>query len=223
MISTTYSPIEIVWNGHTPKFTHAITVKSGVTLAKGTVMGRVTATGLCAAYDNTASDGTEVAIGILATNVDTSSTNLNQATEARIYRGFGVLLTDQLTGMDAKALQDLGAYTISALNATVLVGPSPRPSLTVSAPADGDVTLTISDSVLIMATSASARTVNLPAAAAFGSGNSLIICGPSNANTYNVTVDGNASETINGATTATISTAYGALRLMCTGTGWRQY
>lgn len=223
MISTTYTPKEIVYNGMVPKFTHPITVKSGVTLVKGTVVGKVTATGLYAAYDNTASDGTEVAAGVLATHVDTSSTGLNQATEARIYRGFGVLLTDQLTGMDAKALQDLGAYEISGLNATVLVGPSPRPSLTVSAPADGDVTLTISDNVLIMATAASARTVNLPAAAAFGAGNTLIICGPSNANTYNVTVDGNASETINGATTATISTAYGALRLMCTGTGWRQY
>lgn len=223
MISTTFTPKEIVWNGLTPKFKPTITVKAGVTLVKGTVVGKVTATGFYAAYDNAATDGTEVAAGILATHVDTATTNLNQATEARIYRGMGVLLTDQLVGMDAKALQDLGAYEMAGNNATVLVGPAPRVAQTVSSPVDGDVTLGIGDAVLVMATSASARTVNLPAAAAFGAGNTLIICGPSNANTYNVTVDGAASETINGATTATISTAYGALSLMCTGTGWRLF
>lgn len=223
MISTTYTPKEIVWNGHTPKFAHPITVKSGVTLAKGTVVGKVTSSGLYAAYDNTATDGTEVAAGVLATHVDTASTNLNQATEARIYRGFGVLKTDQLVGMDAKALQDLGAYEISGLNATVLVGPTPRVANTVTTGTDADVTLTIGSQVLVMATLTAARTVNLPAAAEFGAGNTLIICGSSNANTYNVTVDGYGSETINGSTTATISTAYGAMRLMCTGTGWRQF
>lgn len=87
--------------------------------------------------------------------------------------------------------------------------------------ADADYT-TLGTDFLVSYTSLSApRTVNLIAAATFAAGSILIISDASgNAGTHTITVDGNASETINGATTATITTNYGSLRLYCTGTAW---
>lgn len=64
-------------------------------------------------------------------------------------------------------------------------------------------------------------TVNLPAAATAGSGAVLVIHDESGAaNTNNITIDGNSSETIDGSTTNTISTAYGTQRLICDGSNW---
>lgn len=48
----------------------AVTVLSGEVLASGTVVGKVTASGKYAAYDNTASDGTQTAAGVLYEAVD---------------------------------------------------------------------------------------------------------------------------------------------------------
>lgn len=50
-----------------------ITVVSGETLAAGAVLGKITASGKYAAYDNTAADGSEVAAGVLYAAVDASA------------------------------------------------------------------------------------------------------------------------------------------------------
>ncbi len=60
----------------------------------------------------------------------------------------------------------------------------------------------------------------LPVARTSFKGQLLWIVGPSDAATYNVTIDGNGSETINGATTKTISKAYGSVLLKNNGTTW---
>lgn len=50
-----------------------VTVASGQNLAIGTVVGRITASGKIAAYDNDASDGTQTAVGIITASVNASS------------------------------------------------------------------------------------------------------------------------------------------------------
>lgn len=50
-----------------------VTVASGQNLACGTVVGRITASGKIAVYDNAASDGTQTAVGVLYAAVDASA------------------------------------------------------------------------------------------------------------------------------------------------------
>jgi hypothetical protein len=66
------------------------------------------------------------------------------------------------------------------------------------------------------ATSA-AITATLPAAAV---SSGLILTFKKTDNAHNVVVDGNASETIDGAATKTITTQYGFLTVQCNGTAW---
>lgn len=61
-------------------------------------------------------------------------------------------------------------------------------------------------------------TITLPAVASAGNGHVLHV--KKIGSTANVVVDGNASETIDGATTATLTTQYEALTLLCDGTSW---
>lgn len=53
-----------------------ITVVSGQTLAAGTVLGKITASGKYKAYDDDNSDGSEAAVGILYADVDASGGDL---------------------------------------------------------------------------------------------------------------------------------------------------
>ena len=62
-----------------------------------------------------------------------------------------------------------------------------------------------------------AVTINLPAAA---SSTGRILHIKKIGNSYNVTLDGNASETIDDSTTQTISTQYDSVTIMCDGTAW---
>jgi hypothetical protein len=73
---------------------------------------------------------------------------------------------------------------------------------------------------IILLTSSSARTVNLPAAASYG-GRVLHVKDQSgSAATANITIDGNASETIDGATTYVLRANYASLSLVCDGSNW---
>ena len=53
-----------------------VTVKSGQNLAAGTVVGRITASGKIAVYDNAAVDGTQTAVGVLIAAVDASAADM---------------------------------------------------------------------------------------------------------------------------------------------------
>lgn len=80
---------------------------------------------------------------------------------------------------------------------------------------------TVEDVYIGVTSTAADRTVTLPAAAACGNGKVFIIKDESGAaNTDNITVDANAAETIDGAATKVISTAYGSTRLICNGSNW---
>jgi hypothetical protein len=63
-----------------------------------------------------------------------------------------------------------------------------------------------------------AVTITLPAVASVGSGHTVGI--KKIGNTANVIIDGNASETIDGGLTATLTTQYESVTLVCDGTGW---
>lgn len=85
----------------------------------------------------------------------------------------------------------------------------------------GDVTALASDEYVGITNTDQIRTVTLPAAASVGAGRVITIKDQSGAaGTNKITVDGNASETIDGATTKDITTNYGSLRLFCNGTAW---
>lgn len=69
-------------------------------------------------------------------------------------------------------------------------------------------------------TATGAQTITLPAVAT-NSGRVLIIKdADGNAGANNITIDGNASETIDGATTYVISTNYGSVKIYCDGNEW---
>lgn len=94
--------------------------QKGITLATGqgilplgTVMGRVTASKLWKVYNNGASDGTEVARGILRNTVDTGSST--SPLQANIVVQ-GLLKNSKISGADAASLVDLGATQDTVLD-----------------------------------------------------------------------------------------------------------
>lgn len=88
-----------------------VTIKSGLDLAKGTVLGRITASGLYGAYNDGNNDGTEVASGVLAYAVDSSSAGLNRDVDAPMYIK-GAFVESLLTGIDANGKTDLNGRTV---------------------------------------------------------------------------------------------------------------
>jgi hypothetical protein len=107
--------------------TESVPFGNSLTIAKGTVLGIVTATGKWAAYDNGAATGLEVARGIAMYNFTTDgSGNVTIANDtgvtyhtAPIYLA-GTFRTTELTGLDAAAVTDLGRLVAGALADGVL-------------------------------------------------------------------------------------------------------
>lgn len=92
--------------GTTPSVTlllSAFTITNNV-IPSGTVLGRITASGKYAPYNNGASDGTEVAAGILFNSVGTRA-GQTQAASAMLVHGF--VDAAKLVGLDAAARTDL--------------------------------------------------------------------------------------------------------------------
>lgn len=82
----------------------------------------------------------------------------------------------------------------------------------------GTVTLDRDDDVVLCSASGGAFTVTLPAVASFQHKVYTIMKTDSGGNA--VTVDGNASETINGATTQALAAQYDSITIVCNGTAW---
>ena len=77
---------------------------------------------------------------------------------------------------------------------------------------------TTSDYLILVDATAGAVTVNLPAAA--DSAGAFIVVKKTDAGGNAVTVDANASETIDGATTRALAAQYDAITIACDGTAW---
>lgn len=74
------------------------------------------------------------------------------------------------------------------------------------------------DYLLLVNAASGAVTVNLPAAAS--ADGALIVVKKTDASANAVTLDANASETIDGATTQTLAAQYDALTIACDGAAW---
>lgn len=79
-------------------------------------------------------------------------------------------------------------------------------------------TATAAEYLILANATSGAITVNLPAVAA--SEGALLVVKKTDASGNAVTLDGNASETIDGATTQAITTQYDAITVACDGTAW---
>lgn len=95
---------EMCMSGHMAEFgiTIAKDAAAAADLAMGQAMGKITATGKYAKYDNTAANGTEVMVGILSEYVDiTKSDQLSRI----IVHGF--LKESKCVGVDAAGKVDV--------------------------------------------------------------------------------------------------------------------
>lgn len=77
-------------------------------MVSGTVVGKITASGKYAAYDNTHSDGTEVAAGVLVSAVPDSASDQKGLIVAR----YAEVKKADLTGIDTAGQADLLALGI---------------------------------------------------------------------------------------------------------------
>lgn len=112
MLSGTFTPKTIIAKGCGTR--RPATIASGLQLAAGTVLGKVTASGLYVAYSSGASDGSQKAVGILLQTIDTTAAGYGGAAESAMLVGGATVYYDQLVGVDEDAISDLGGRLIEA-------------------------------------------------------------------------------------------------------------
>jgi hypothetical protein len=89
--------------------------------------------------------------------------------------------------------------------------------------ADADYTATKASGVIVYTSLTAPRTVTLPSAVGLRGKEIQIRDGSGNAATHNITVDGNGSETINGAATFVINSNWGGVMLKSDGANWKAF
>lgn len=112
--------IIIALNRHLADLQPVRLLNTGNDYKAGLVLGRITASGLYAAYNDSNSDGTQTAQCVLFEDVLAED---QTATGNPMARGIfaGYVFQDKLTGLDAAAKVDLGARTIiDASNVNIL-------------------------------------------------------------------------------------------------------
>lgn len=87
-----------------------ITVAAGQNLVPGAVLGKVTATGKHAAYNSGATDGTEIAVGVLYAGVDATAADADGVMISRLAE----VAKSDLTGLDVPSEGHLLALNIIA-------------------------------------------------------------------------------------------------------------
>lgn len=91
-------------SGEWPRHTETVTVTDGQTLARGAVVGVVTATGNVVACDHTAVDGSQTPFGVMVEAVTASG-----STEPGLVYDFGMFDGSKLTFGGTSTLADLKA------------------------------------------------------------------------------------------------------------------
>lgn len=89
-----------------------VTIVSGEDLAAGTVLGKITASGKYAAYDNGASDGTQAAAGVLLDACDATAGDAQATMIARDAEVNGEMLGFLTSADESAAITDLLALGI---------------------------------------------------------------------------------------------------------------
>jgi len=220
LTTTSYRPAEIRFFGcedlHSPVI--GVKLKSGIgALAIGTLLGRITASGLYKAYSASNTDGSEVAVAILGEAITVGSND----TDSFAYID-GWFTESALTGVDTKAKAQLGAKSYA--NGALHVSGGSRgllPGRAVTA----STTQNLGDTVIEVGATSVAPTITLLPVATVGPNATIYINAGPDAATRNVTIDGDGSETIDGATTKVLSSAYGVarLRVNAAGTAWLSF
>lgn len=110
--------------------------------------------------------------------------------------------------------------TISASRSTLNTNFTLRHAMNLREIADADhpYTWQLGDDCIVVTSTAIPITINLPAAASHKGKTLQVVLALGTGG--GVVLDGNASETINGATTQTLTGTYGTARILCTGTEW---
>jgi hypothetical protein len=124
--------------------------------------------------------------------------------------------TDQVQGntvVTRDANGDTSARRFTATNILISQGGFQLPS----AAKTTAYTATAADSIIYADASGGAFSITLPAVA---TSTNMILCAVNVGASGTVTLDGNLSETINGATTATLTTQYSFKWIHCNGAAW---
>lgn len=121
MVTTTYSALKLKpYADPNGAVTESVPFSASQTIARGTVLGQITATGKYEAYDSAEDDGAETARAIamydITTDADGKATIASESgithDTAPVYIG-GTFRTDELTGLDDDAVEQLGGFLVS--------------------------------------------------------------------------------------------------------------
>lgn len=140
-----------------------------------------------------------------------SSTNLGYVNSVT---GAFYLASNNIEALRIDTSQNIGIGTSTPLSKTDIVGSFGANITSVSV----NTTLNATHRTLIVNATSANITVTLPAAATCTRREYIILKSDSSANT--VTIDGNASETINGSLTQTISSQYDFIKVQSDGSNW---
>ncbi len=138
------------------------------------------------------------------TNYGLSKPLVNDPTDQDLWGGYLNTDLDSLDGLLLTAMN----FTISSQTSTI----------TVTAPTAASTTTGSAKKLYLCNATGGAFTANLPAAATASGMTVAFKKTDSSANA--ITIDGNASETIDGATTVSLAAQYAFYVLTCDGTGW---
>ena len=107
----------LVWEAHRDYTRETITVASG-TLAPGTVLGKITASGKYAAHDPNATDGTETAVAVLWGKADASG---GDTPAVAVVRGPAIVNRFDLVFAGTPSDPEIAAAHTALLAAGILV------------------------------------------------------------------------------------------------------
>ena len=145
---------------------------------------------------------------IIPSAKDTQANLLADAIRKKVYKGQLIYTQDNfvlwMPDRDADA---------TLPNIRPIISQAPITSI------DDDYTATLEDYIISVDTTTNAPTITLPTASS-ATNHVYVIKDEGNAGSNNIIVDGNASETIDGSTTQTISSNYGSLQIYSNGTSW---
>ena len=108
LVNSGYPVLPFFTGDHGLDSLFSVTLSGSSALEAGTVLGKITSSGKYAAYNNSNSDGTEVAKGILFSRVDLSQASANPLGSMMVH---GMVRSGSLIGYDSNAATDLKDFT----------------------------------------------------------------------------------------------------------------
>ncbi len=169
-------------------------------------------------FDPVPSDGTSVSQVRFFRNVNTS----NSGTGYFIYKADGTSSVQSFLGAKSNSYVNALAGNFGVANSSPLSTLDINGSIGVKRTTVADVSyaVTATDYIVAYTSLSTGRTVTLPTAVGIGNRIYIIIDETGTANTNNITVATTSSQTINGAATKVINSAFGSLKVYSNGANW---